>query len=179
MTDENRPPAIVVFGLDEQRRPRAGAFPADQEGETAKRAQAVTFVCKPVTATPELLRMAASVPFGDLAKPGAAFVPIVVRTLYDRLLAASGVTGSPGGGSGTSKMSASGASGEKRPASWADIDVGDMVLVAEIEPGDGWYEALIVEKMGPDAFRLKYRDTPDFPLVVRMRKELGLLPPSS
>lgn len=179
MTEEkDRRPVILVFGLDEQRRTRAGAFAAEHQAEAIKRAEGVKFVHKPVSATPDLLKMAAGVPFGDLSKPATAFVPIVVRTLYDRLLAASGVTGSGFGGASTGKDRPT-MTPERRPSSWNDIDVGHTVLVPEDEAGEGWFEATVVSKAGPDLFLLKYRDFPDFVTVECARQELALLPPKN
>jgi hypothetical protein len=46
------------------------------------------------------------------------------------------------------------------------------------DPGDamGWYEAIVLEQLGGDQFKLQHRDYPDDGIYVRPRSKLALLP---
>jgi hypothetical protein len=63
-------------------------------------------------------------------------------------------------------------------ATWAEIEVGDLVLAENWEPESGWYEAVVLEKLGADEFRLQFRDYPEEGTLARRRNQLGLLPPA-
>ena len=67
---------------------------------------------------------------------------------------------------------------KRPPASWAEIDVGDLVLVENWEPETGWYEAVVLEKLGDDEFKLRFRDYPEEGTLVRRRNQLALLSPA-
>jgi hypothetical protein len=164
------PVAVVMFGMDDQRRPRAGTFPPAQAEEAAKRAKSVWLMCKPLD-TPQLVRMAATLQAGDLGKVGAACVPVVLGPTYERVLAATGVT--------TPVAAAAALRHTKIPSTWAEIDVGALVLVADDEPGDGWFEAIVLEKASEHIFKLRYRDYPDWPELICNRNQLALHPPKA
>ena len=75
--------------------------------------------------------------------------------------------------------SASDQSQSKRlPATWAEIDVGDLVLAENWEPKTGWYEAVVLEQIGADELKLRFRDYPEEGTLVRRRNQLALLSPA-
>lgn len=177
-------PPIVVFGLDKDRKPRAGTFPAELAAVAAERGKSLNLVVSPIEG-PTITALAKELKAGDLGKEGYEFIPTVIRAAYERLLVATGVVGSKAptqdrkakGSPSTTKDSVS--SPPKLPASWPEIDVGFMVLCEDPTPGDGWFEAHVVEKVGPDLFRLTYRDYPGEGVQTRQRNQLALLPPVS
>jgi hypothetical protein len=59
----------------------------------------------------------------------------------------------------------------------AEIQVGAIVLVSE-GTEHGFYEAVVIEEPGPDLFKVKFRDFPEEPLLVRKRQHLALLHPA-
>ena len=61
-------------------------------------------------------------------------------------------------------------------ASWADIDVGNLLLAA-VEGDDQWWPSLVAEARGEGIFVLRWVGYPDEPAFVRRREALGLLPP--
>jgi hypothetical protein len=113
------------------------------------------------------------VPSGEILAPGRGHVPVVRKELFDKLLALV-----PAPDSGPSKEAASAAecpasapvtttdnSGpaskapppKQLPTTWAKIDVGDLVLAENWEPKTGWYEAVVLEQVGDDEFKLRFR----------------------
>ena len=67
---------------------------------------------------------------------------------------------------------------KRPPASWAEIDVGDLVLAENWEPKTGWYEAVVLEQIGADELKLRFRDYPEEGTLVRRRNQLALLSPA-
>ncbi len=63
------------------------------------------------------------------------------------------------------------------PSTWSEIGVGDLVLAEDPIPNDGWYEAIVLEAVDTDQFKLRFRDYPEEGIVVRSRKQLALLSP--
>ena len=74
---------------------------------------------------------------------------------------------------------ASKASSPKQPpTTWAEIDVGDLVLAENWDPETGWYEAVVLEQIGDDELKLRFRDYPEEGTLVRRRNQLALLSPA-
>jgi hypothetical protein len=61
------------------------------------------------------------------------------------------------------------------PRNWHKIGLGDLV-VAQEDPEDGWYEAIVIEVNG-DMLTLCWRDYPRLRRIVRHRLRVGLLYP--
>ena len=59
------------------------------------------------------------------------------------------------------------------PKSWAEIQVGSLVLAHE-GLKEGWWEAVVTEMRG-DVLTLRWRDYPDLAAIARNRKEVALL----
>ena len=176
---------VVVYGLDEQRRARAGKFPPEQATEACKQATVLNLVCKPLEG-PKLVTSATTLPAGDLTKSGLEIVPPVSRAIYERLLSAvatsSQATGGPSKGRKPEAVGEGPAAPAPRPATWQDIAAGAFVLAqddeATVGSDDGWFEAHVLEAAGDDQFKLRFRDYPEEGVVVRRRNQLALLPPA-
>ena len=52
------------------------------------------------------------------------------------------------------------------------------MLVENWEPETGWYEAVVLEKLGDDELKLRFRDYPEEGTLVRRRNQLALLSPA-
>ena len=100
---------------------------------------------------------------GRIHANGRGFIPYIRRDLYAKIVAAAGGV-SPGdqalaqaAAAGRSSDSASPSSGEL-PPSWDAIAAGHVVI-AQDEPTEGWYEAVVVET-NSDMLTLRWRDYP-------------------
>ena len=124
-------------------------------------------------------------PVGAILAEGRAIVPVVSKALYEKLLMLRPTSTDPPRGDAPAAVaplrptSASNQPPSKRPpASWAEIEVGDLVLVENWEPETGWYEAVVLEKLGDDEFKLRFRDYPEEGTLVRRRNQLALVSPA-
>jgi hypothetical protein len=52
------------------------------------------------------------------------------------------------------------------------------VPAANGEPETGWYEAVVLEQLGADEFKLRFRDYPEEGTPVCRRNQLALLSPA-
>ena len=130
---------------------------------------------------PVLRGLAANLPLGKVYASGKAFVPFTKAEIFDRL--ATLIDGKPAAAELASKANAApeptpSAQSDKpsmrfRPRDWSEIGGGSLVLAHD---GEGWFEALVILPLG-DSFRLRWRDYPKEPPVVRRRDELALLYP--
>ncbi|MGE3643288.1 MAG: hypothetical protein AB7F96_05485 [Beijerinckiaceae bacterium] len=163
-----KPPAntasLIVFGLDPDKNPVAGTFPAEMKDIIAKAAASLNLVCIAVEG-PDLVQVNGQLPVGKILAAGRATVPIVKPALYERLLAAIPRAKKP-----------KGVCLPKPPASWRDIAVGHHVLAMDNLGSDSWYEAVVLEQPDAETFKLRFRDYPEEGLVVRRRDQLGLMP---
>jgi hypothetical protein len=87
-------------------------------------------------------------------------VPHVRTAIYDQLLQFADPAPPPG-----------------LPATWDDIDVGDLVIAWD-EPNAGWWEAIIAQKDG-DMLTVRWRDYPKQAPAVLHRSTLALLKPNA
>ena len=60
------------------------------------------------------------------------------------------------------------------PTTWADIEVGALVLASEA-PGHGFFETVVVGAPGGDLFELRWVGWPELPFFVRRREHIALL----
>jgi len=67
---------------------------------------------------------------------------------------------------------------KRPPSTWAEIDVGDLVLAENWDPETGWFEAVVLEQVGDDEFKLRFRDYPEEGTLGRRRNQLALLSPA-
>ena len=177
-------PAIVLFGLDGQGRPLAATFVADQTALALKAAISLKLQTLKIE-TAEQIDLAKQLPVGAILAAGRATVPMVSKALFDKLVAqrpTSANTPRSDAPAAAAPQPPAAASDQPRPkqppTSWAEIDVGDLVLVENWELETGWYEAVVLEKLGDDELKLRFRDYPEEGTLVRRRNQLALMSPA-
>jgi hypothetical protein len=94
--------AVVVFGLDENGKPKAGRF-AEKQAEVARKAARSLKLAICNLTRPKLSELAAQIPVGRIHAQGKAFIPYIKRELFDQLAAAA----SPASANAASKASPS------------------------------------------------------------------------
>jgi hypothetical protein len=82
----------------------------------------------------------------------------------------------PAASSKNDKSAADNANSQTLPKDWLEIATGHLVLAKDDGPWESWWEAIPVEKAA-DGFKLRWRDYPKMPQIVRPRFELALLCP--
>lgn len=124
-------------------------------------------------------------PVGAILAAGRAIVPVVSKVLYEKLFALRPTSADPPRGDAPAAASPQppATAGyqprpKRSPTSWAEIEAGDLVLVENWEPETGWYEAVVLEKLGDDEFKLRFRDYPEEGTLVRRRNQLALVSPA-
>lgn len=194
-------PAVVIFGRDRKGKPHAAAFSA-AEAERAKKAAGL--MCYAVWTVPDTGRaLARKIAQGVVFGSGRARASLVSRKLMAELEliagqapkasklatpasepggggASEGAGGPNGAGGGTPAGSPEAPPVETltRPADWAAIGVGSLVLATTGAPGtDDWYEVFVTAQRDADLFELKWFYEPGLPPIVRRRDNLALLPP--
>jgi hypothetical protein len=127
---------------------------------------------------PAQAERAAKLPQGRLFASGRALVPLVKDAVLDAVFKTTDVS--------TAEQDAAAAfddlvepTGGVPATTYSAITVGSLVLVGEVYPQCGWYEAIVIAAPGDDLFALRWRDWPDDPPVARRRDDLALLPPGS
>jgi hypothetical protein len=187
------PPILILYGLDTDGRPRAAVFNAAQADLAKKAAESLELQVLRIE-TVEQIELARQVPSGEILAAGRGNVPVVRKELFDKLLALV-----PAPDIGPSQAAASAAkvdaptsvtttdnSGptskapppKQPPTTWAEIDVGDLVLAENWDPETGWFEAVVLEQVGDDELKLRFRDYPEEGTLVRRRNQLALLSPA-
>jgi hypothetical protein len=149
---------IVLFGLDEEGKPRAARFPDDDPALISKAAQALGLRVGIATKGPHF-ETVQKLPIGRIYATGNGSVPKVAQELYDQVIALAG--GEIGPISPT------------LPKSWAELAPGHVVLAQDtIE--DGWFEAVVIKRDG-DTLTVKWRDYPSVPEFERPVTAIALL----
>jgi hypothetical protein len=189
-------PDIVLFGLDESRKPRAARFGSGHGNLAAKAAELMSLTACSVS-SPALAEIAEKLPTGRMYANGRAFVPNVRRDLYAKLVEAAntnkvsdgqGQADEPAGkpaepatadnGPGPSAAEpAEPVVAQGYPRDWNDISVGHLV-VASGGATDGWWEAIVIGLEG-DMLTLRWRDFPKYPKFVQHRSAVALLKPDA
>jgi hypothetical protein len=155
---------MILFGLDENKRPRAGRFIVDENlGLLAKAAETMDLIICEVK-SPKLSELALKLPVGRLHAGGPGFVPYIRPDLYQKIVEAAGAdaaapTEPPAAGS--------------PPRTFDEISAGHLVIAQE-DVETGWWEAIVFEADG-DMLTLRYRDYPRLPKFKRPRTAVALL----
>ena len=164
----NKRRMLILFGVDENKKPRAARFVEEELGLLAKAADAMDLIMCDVK-TAKLSELALKLPAGRLQASGTAFVPYVREDLYDKLVKAAGSDGS----APTEPPTAVSA-----PRTFDEITPGHLVIAQE-DAEYGWWEAIVFACEG-DMLTLRYRDYPRLPKFTRHRTAVALLsPPTS
>jgi hypothetical protein len=165
-------PAIILFGLSSIGKPRAGAFKGTDVPAARKAAPKLGLSVLDVTDQAGV-ELAAKVPAGRIAAHRDKVVPFVSKDLYGQIENLSRPQSKNGNGGQVSAKAAG--SGQRLPADWDDIKVGDLVLAQDTDPADGWWQVTVVGKDG-DIFKLKWPRERGRPFQ-KHRLTLGLMFP--
>lgn len=178
---------LILVGLDDQGKPHAAWFDADQSDAAAVAADLMSMALIDIT-TDDLAAIASKLPKGKLFESGKAFVPFVKRTVYDQLAthldddyltsAAARVESAQAAASESYAKASKGEAPLRKPEDWSKLLAGDLVLASD-DPEEGWFEAVVIEATGGDKFRLHWRDFADLPTFTRGITEIALLHPQS
>jgi hypothetical protein len=172
-------PALLVFGLDQAGKTKAGRFAA-AHGETAKEAAKALKLTVLEIAGADLEELAKKVPVGRIHARGKAFIPYVKRDLYDRLAALGSDPPSGNGPAAVAKAPAAKppASTPTVPKDWSSLTVGHLVLAKEAPAAEGWWDAVVVSRDG-DTLRLAWFGYPKLPTFQRPVTAVALAHPGS
>lgn len=176
-------PAIAVLFRNGKDTPRGSWFPADSQ-DAAIAGAAATGMHAIRADSPSIIELALKLPKGRVFDSGKLFAPLIQAKVYDQLLTHLPEHGIPAkprlvmGDEGIdAKVDGQGATDTvqdgTRPTDWGGIKVGSLVL-AEDAPGDGWFEAIVLETRPREMFRLKWRDFDD-PNITRHCSRLALM----
>ena len=179
-TDPSSPTPVVLFGVDENGKPKAARFPEKQADLATKAAGHLKLQVLPIVGS-VVVDLAGRLSAGRIHANGRGFVPYIRRDLYAKLVAAAD---SPSQGNHASTRAAA-ASRPAKPASqngqgdlpknWDEIAPGHVVI-AQDEPTEGWYETIVVARDG-DMLTLRWRDYPRERRITRHLLSVGLLYP--
>lgn len=176
---------LILVGLDDQGKPHAAWF-TDEQVDAATLAADMMDMASIAVEGDELVAVAAALPKGKLFESGKAFVPFTKRETYDRLAAyldeeyhASAAVRIEAAKAAAAESYAKASKGEVPlhvPEDWSKLAVGDLVLATE-DPLDGWWACEVIEVVGNDRVRLRWRDFPEELPVTKSLTELALVHP--
>ena len=188
-TDTLAHPALILFGLDEGKKPHASTFTGDLVERALIAAEEMGMASIRLD-TDEVRAIASKLPAGKIFDSGKAFVPFVKASTYEAIVKhlPDGVeppkprppkpkAQKPGVPPQTHAKLPDGIT-PVIATDWSTLTVGSLVLASEGK-GEGWFECVIVELGENDTFWLKWRDWPEMDNIVRHRSNIGLLPPPS
>jgi len=150
---------VIVFGLDQSGKPKAGRF-ADKQATVARKAARALKLAVCAISRPKLIALAPRIPVGRLHAQGKAFIPNIKQALFDELQGAIGPSPAKAAASKPGP-SVSTVPPAKPPKDRESIAAGDLVLYQEA-PKDGWRESVVLERDG-DSLTLRYRDCSRYP----------------
>jgi hypothetical protein len=167
---ETQSSPVIAYGLDDSNKPRAGLFDSVKAPLAKKAAEAMKLQVAQIISN-ELAEIASQLAMGRVYERGKRFIPLVRRSLYDKLLLA--VAGKSHAKKGGPKKSAS---KPNLPVDWSHIQPGQMVI-AHASAKDGWWEAVVMSVNG-DMLDLSWRDYSSYPKFLRHRDAVALLKPA-
>jgi hypothetical protein len=179
-TNANSTVPVVLFGVDDHGKPKAARFPEDQANLATKAAGQLKLQVLAIVG-PSIADLASRIPAGRIHANGRGFVPYIRRDLYAKLVAAAGMPAQGGKLSSQAAASSGSAAGLHQngdgglPKNWGEIGAGHVVIALD-EPGEGWYDAVVVETSG-DMLTMRWRDYPRERRFSRHRLSVGLLYP--
>lgn len=182
MKNVNNAP-LVIFGLGEDKKPRAARFDPAQ-GEAVRKAAALMGLRVGVPKTPEASELTNKLAVGQLYASGRGLTPLVKPDLYAKLIEKLDLepvtVASPP--KGTNAAPATPAKAAEAPqtalgGAWAVLKVGDKVIAPERRPQeDGWWPGVITA-INKDRITLRFLDAPKQPPVTLKRQAVALLYP--
>src|SRR3954447_25385612 len=162
-------PAVIVFGFSEHRIPQASWF-SEAEAALATRAARLMGLRVLRIENEAHRELAARLRQGQVYAADRTFAPAVQREIFDALCELAGPVGAPS----PVEITAGKDEAASRPASWDEIEIGNLVIAQE-SLEDGWWEAIVVAIVN-DQLVLRWRDYARMPCVRRARLEVALLP---
>jgi hypothetical protein len=163
-------PAVIVFGYNEHRIPQASWF-SEAEAALATRAARLMGLRVLRIENEAHRELAARLRQGQVYAADRTFAPAVQREIFDALCELAGPVGAPS----PVEITAGKDEAASRPASWDEIEIGNLVIAQE-SLEDGWWEAIVVA-IENDQLVLRWRDYARMPCVRRGRLDVALLPP--
>ncbi len=145
LSQQDKDPAIILFGNDDSGKPHASSFDIDRRHDAIKAAGLMGFQALAVEGD-VLTALATKIPIGKVFNSGKGFVPFVKREIGqqldqyaedhpDQLIALPAPVAAADGESNVDAL-------DELPKDWDDIKVGSRVL-AQDDPDDGWWEAIV------------------------------------
>lgn len=184
-------PALIVLGMDEGGKAHASWF-GEAETDLAEKAAGMMGMAALRASTDELRDLAGKLPHGKVFASGKAFVPFTKATTFDKIAAhlpssykwpvraAKPAVEKPKPGKNASAagddQSGDVNEGLTIPEGWDSIVFGSLVLACE-NADEGWFPARVIQVSAEGLFTLKWRDFPDWPVIVRRTHHLALLHP--
>jgi len=149
---------VILFGLDEQEKPRGAQFVGEDEALLTRMAKGMGLrMASPVAA--HHLAVTSKLPKGDVHATGVKAVPQIQLELLERLNAL------VGGETGVISTA--------QPNTWDEIEPGHLVI-AQDNLADGWWPA-VVRKRHQDKLVLVWRDYVGQGEVIRDVNSVALL----
>lgn len=149
--------SVILFGLDKEKKLRAGWFTKDHLELAIKAAAANGFSVLKIEGDAHR-KLVAKLKVGNVHAAGNGLIPVVGRQIFAQIEAAAGANVS------NTKTKAGGALGDIAyrgiPRTWDEIDVGHLVIAQE-SLKDGWYEAIVIARDG-DRLKVRWRDFPKY-----------------
>jgi len=144
VADRVRRRVLIIYGFDENQKPRAAQF-KEAEFKLARKAAALMALSVYETDDAKIRHRLKKLPQGKIYVSGWGFVPTVRRVQFDNLLKTTGVAEPK---APEPKPQAA------LPSSWKTIGVGDLVLGQSDSAEDGFHTA-IVERVDKDMLKLQ------------------------
>ena len=164
VTNPTHPMVMVVYGFDEDKKPRAAKF-SEPEFELARKAAGLMKLNVFEGDAIKLRRALTNIRKGNVYASGWAFVPNVrSQNQFDVLVAKL---------TNIQSETTDGVVDISLPVSWDSIAIGQTVLGQADSPADGWWPTNVVDKKG-DMIVLRARDFPKAPKVIRHRSAVAL-----
>lgn len=193
-------PKTVVFGLDDETKPRGGHF-GEKDTEAAVKAATQLGLSVWKVSTPSLPDSVSKIPAGTATASGWNILPKISRELFEAVLQAATLD-SPKRASTVPTISdqdRAAVKGQKPadlselerqiiavaherqlgrlPDSWSAIKEGSVVLVHQ-NRDDGWWEGYVLKRQG-NMVTLRWRDFPKQPTLIRHVSSLALMDPGT
>jgi hypothetical protein len=157
-------PSVVVYGLSEAGKLRAGLFKGADVPAAKTAAGKVGLSVLDVTAeTPK--QLIPKLPAGRIGAKGQDIVPFVKKDLFEKIAAQAQLKDGKSDKAPTVR---------RKPKAWTDIQIGDSVLAQDDDPTEGWWQCVVVEKRG-DLFKLRWPRSPHGKPFQRHRNTLALM----
>lgn len=169
---------VVLFGLDENGKPKAARFSEPQADLATKAAAQLKLRVLPVSDA-TIAELAAKLPSGRVHANGKGFIPTIRHDLYSKLLEASGQPVEAQSAPINARANQPALKlASKRPPGWDEIAAGHIVIIQDDDPKDGWWEAIVIG-VAADMLSLRWRANTRGRTLARHRNSVALMYPES